>query len=382
MSAAAAPLDALESLFALRGAISVTMPIIQPAEPYLDTAGEALRRRIYLTRGEAGENLCLRPDFTIPVCLHHIARNQPLPYRYSYRGLVFRQPRYPDAPRELEQAGIEDLGETNLAVADARALADTLAACEALEVPLDGIDVILGDQGLFEAFLSALGLPDGWQRRLIRTFGEDRKLERMMEALSNTGSASIDNVPEPLLELARAREEGALIRAIRDRMEEAGLPPHSGRSPQEVAQRLIEKVATAEGKLTPASTALLRRFLEIDCALSDAARAVRSLAENAGLDLGRALSFFEARNLALQAAGVDLSAITYRAAFGRPIDYYTGMVFDLRPRGETITLAGGGRYDRLLTLLGAAERIPAVGFSLWMARLEAHRENARERAAP
>ncbi|MEN3792620.1 ATP phosphoribosyltransferase regulatory subunit [Fulvimarina sp. MAC3] len=382
MSAQPANAESLAALFELRGASAITMDLLQPAEPYLDTAGEALRRRIYLTRGEASVNLCLRPDFTIPVCLHHIERREPLPCRYSYRGLVFRQPREAEGERELEQAGIEDLGEPNLATADARAVADALASCETLGVGISGVDVVLGDQGLFEAFLSALGLPDGWQRRLIRTFGEDKQLVQVMEALANPGAASLDNVPEALLELAREREEGALIRAIRDRMEEAGLPPHSGRTPQEVAQRLIEKVATAEGRLSHASIDLLKRFLAIDCPLDEAGQAVRALADGAGLVLDRAIGFFETRNLALQAAGVDLSSITYRAAFGRPIDYYTGMVFEVMPKGGGMTLAGGGRYDRLMTLLGAEERIPAVGFSLWLARLEEHGRFISEKVAP
>ena len=33
-------------------------------------------------------------------------------------------------------------------------------------------------------------------------------------------------------------------------------------------------------------------------------------------------------------------------------------------------LAGGGRYDRLLTLLGAGKPIPGVGFSVWLDRVE------------
>ncbi|RFC64390.1 ATP phosphoribosyltransferase regulatory subunit [Fulvimarina endophytica] len=361
--------DGLADLFALRGAVPIAMDIVQPAEPYLDTAGEALRRRIYLTRGEAGENLCLRPDFTIPVCLHHIAKDEPLPRRYSYRGLVFRQPRSPDGPRELEQAGIEDLGDPGLAEADARALADALAACETLGVSTGDLDVVLGDQGLFEAVLSAVGLPVGWQKRLVRTFGEDRQLDQVLDALSDPSAIPLGDVTPELLDLARAGEEGALIRAIRERMEEAGLPPHSGRSPQEVAQRLIEKVRAADGKLNAASIDLLRRFLSIHCPLSEAGAKVRQLAGEAALDLGRALGFFEARILALKAAGVDPALIAYRAAFGRPIDYYTGMVFEMRPVGGGEPVAGGGRYDRLLTLLGAREVVPAVGFSLWMERL-------------
>ena len=73
---------------------------------------------------------------------------------------------------------------------------------------------------------------------------------------------------------------------------------------------------------------------------------------------------------ALASTGVDLDLITYRAAFGRPLDYYTGLVFEVTQRGQTAVLAGGGRFDRLLTLLGAKDTIPAVGFSLWLDRIE------------
>ena len=31
---------------------------------------------------------------------------------------------------------------------------------------------------------------------------------------------------------------------------------------------------------------------------------------------------------------------------------------------------GGGRFDRLMTLLGAKTHIPAVGFALWLDRIE------------
>ncbi len=45
--------------------------------PFLDMAGEDLRRRIFLTESETGAALCLRPEFTIPVCLDHIASRRP-----------------------------------------------------------------------------------------------------------------------------------------------------------------------------------------------------------------------------------------------------------------------------------------------------------------
>ena len=63
---------ALLSDFSARGTSRVDTPVIQPAGPFLDMAGEDLRRRIFLTESETGASLCLRPEFTIPVCLRHI----------------------------------------------------------------------------------------------------------------------------------------------------------------------------------------------------------------------------------------------------------------------------------------------------------------------
>ena len=96
------------ALFAERGAEPVDVAILQPADPFLDMAGEDLRRRIFLTESETGGSLCLRPEFTIPVCLDHIASHAGTPRRYAYLGEVFRQRR--DGPSEFFQTGIEDLG--------------------------------------------------------------------------------------------------------------------------------------------------------------------------------------------------------------------------------------------------------------------------------
>ena len=154
-------------------------------------------------------------------------------------------------------------------------------------------------------------------------------------------------------------------------MEQGGLSLQSSRTPAEIAARLIEKVAVAEASLSESSLQLLRRFLAVDCKLSEAGALLRELSETSGIELGRALTFFESRNRALEAAGVDLAAVRYRAAFGRAIDYYTGMVFEVRVPGAAEPLVGGGRYDRLLTFLGAKAPIPAVGFSLWLDRIAA-----------
>ena len=47
--------------------------------------------------------------------------------------------------------------------------------------------------------------------------------------------------------------------------------------------------------------------------------------------------------------------------------YYTGFEFELHAKGNGIEpLVAGGRYDGLMTQLGASTPIPAVGFSVWV----------------
>ena len=120
--------DAILALFAEHGADAVDIPVIQPADPFFDMAGEDLRRRIFLTESETGHSLCRRPEFTIPVCIRHIDIHSGTPQRYAYLGQVFRQRR--NGGNEFFQAGIEDLGNADFAAADAQAVhdaADTLA---------------------------------------------------------------------------------------------------------------------------------------------------------------------------------------------------------------------------------------------------------------
>jgi histidyl-tRNA synthetase len=55
----------------------------------------------------------------------------------------------------------------------------------------------------------------------------------------------------------------------------------------------------------------------------------------------------------------------------RGLDYYTKTVFEIWPeeeRGRQIALAGGGRYDDLIKLLGGKET-PAVGFAMGLDRI-------------
>lgn len=357
----------LSDLLAARGTERVDTPVIQPAEPFLDMAGEDLRRRIFMTEDETGASLCLRPEFTIPVCLRHIETATGTPRRYAYLGEVFRQRR--EGPKEFFQAGIEDLGDTDTAGADARAMADAFAVLGQI-VPGQEITCILGDQAVFEAVVEAVGLPAGWQKRLIHAFGNMGQLEQLLTRLAEP--ERVTGLKPELQALVDGGDDAALVGWIDRTMVETGYSTNASRSPEAIARRLKQKLALAETRLDPAKIAVLRRFLSLGVPLADAPAALDGFAAGAGIDLGEALKAFRQRVLELARAGVDTAAISYRAAFGRPLDYYTGLVFEMTDATGAV-LAGGGRFDRLLTLLGAESPIPAVGFALWLDRLDAAR---------
>ena len=83
--------DALLASFEGAGYARATPAILQPAEPFLDLSGEDIRKRMYLTTDPRGQELCLRPDLTIPVSRDYLA--SPVagkPQAFCYLGPVFR----------------------------------------------------------------------------------------------------------------------------------------------------------------------------------------------------------------------------------------------------------------------------------------------------
>jgi ATP phosphoribosyltransferase regulatory subunit len=151
---------------------------------------------------------------------------------------------------------------------------------------------------------------------------------------------------------------------VTDLLSIAGIAAVGGRSVAEIAERFLEQAALGAGTRLPRETrALIERFLAVRGDPDEAAGELRTLAADAKISLGPALDLFETRTGFLAARGVDVRTVQFSTAFGRGFDYYTGFVFELHDARAKGPLIAGGRYDGLLTRLGAREPIPAVGFA-------------------
>src|SRR6185437_6048113 len=106
------PYAPLRALFSDAGYAFVEPPIVHDAAVFVEVAGEDLRRRMFLTANGDGRELALRPEYTVPVCLHHLATGGATRRgSYAYLGPVFRQRK--DGPSEFLQAGIESIGRSD-----------------------------------------------------------------------------------------------------------------------------------------------------------------------------------------------------------------------------------------------------------------------------
>ncbi|QDG79199.1 ATP phosphoribosyltransferase regulatory subunit [Labrenzia sp. PHM005] len=368
-----AKIDAVLALFQAAGHAPVSPPILQPANVLLDLIGEDIRRRLFLTNGTDGADLCLRPDFTIPVCRHHVAHgDSTLPTGYCYHGPVFRQ--RADGLGEIPQMGAESLGRTDIAEADADLLALSIKALETFG--LQDISIRIGDETLFAAVLTGLGLPTVWQRRLRDLFGETDKLAAAVKRMAGGNTADDDSrdVRLGFLAALEGADPEAAHAVVEDLLSIAGISAIGGRSPAEIADRFLEQAALTRGAGGHGKAAeALKAYLQIKSDGANAVSALKDFAGKYGLDLNAPLAAFEQRLAALAAKGIDPARLSFAAEFGRRLDYYSGFVFEVHAdtQSEDGPLVGGGRYDKLVTLLGADSQVPAIGFSMWLDRIAA-----------
>src|SRR6201985_268528 len=218
--------DNLLGSFVAGGHTLARPAILQPAEPFLDLSGEDIRKSLYLTTDATGEELCLRPDLTIPVARQYLASGEAgQAAGFSYLGPVFR---YRDGARsEFLQAGIESFGRLDRPAADAEMLVLALEATRAFGVK--DVEIRTGDVGLFTALIDALDLYPVWRRRLIKDFNRKINLEQDIERLT-VSSAAARNEYEGVLAALAGSDRKAALALVTDMMSIAGATNVGGRT--------------------------------------------------------------------------------------------------------------------------------------------------------
>jgi ATP phosphoribosyltransferase regulatory subunit len=371
--------DAIGAMLRRYAYAAIDPPILESPLPFLNRSGEDIRRQMYIFPDPAGQEVCLRPELTIPVCRAYLRqlqakdgrRNAPArEARLSYFGPAFtyeaaREDRY----RQFYQAGAEYIGAPSREAADAEILAAALDCLAAAGLTQTSIEI--GDVEIRNAFIDQLPINDKSKARIRRIALRNPK----NAALAAAGTAAVADETNQFGELASllaAAEPGKAELLIREIFALADVRHVGGRTPEEIVERLTSRTAQQAEPISAELIEAVIALLNIRAAPDAAFKAIREHFRKFRIAaVEPVLERCEQRLRYVEAYRGEPPAVQFNVGLRRGLEYYTGCLFqiyakDMRQIGH---VCGGGRYDNLLEGLGAAESIPAVGFGIGLDRL-------------
>ena len=323
----------LEDVAQRHGFSRVQTPVFESLELFTAKSGPGVINQLYAFQDKGERDLTLRPELTAPV-MRMVAEEMRMdtkPLRLSYYGQCYRYEEFKTGRyREFFQYGVELIGASGpLAEAEVLALAVNMLHATGLE----GWEIRIGHVGVLKDALTGLGLST--------------------EVDASTGEPPI-----------------ASAMRLLDKGDDAGLAA------------LFET-----HDLDPANAEPLRALASLDGGMETLGPARELLSSMDGVSL-EALDELETTLTALAALAPAPPAMAVDLTVARGLDYYTGMVFEVKVEelGGEGQVLGGGSY-KLLHLFGLPDLDPCCGFGLGFDRvllaLEAQAAaSGREEAIP
>jgi len=315
--------------------------ILLDSEYIIQRSGENFRRSMLTFENEDGKVMCLRPDLTVASCIKFLEKKSKSKIYYS--GQAYRRVNKKGSDLVNDQLGIEILGSKNQLQDDLIVIKTILSSAK--RIKSKKIQIKVGDISLFKRLINSLDMPERWKLRLIRHFWRPKYFEELLKRLeknSDIESVTFDSDKKRFYEMKKMKQEKVV----------------AGRSITEILKRFDKKIKDPrsfnEGKKI---VKIIRSFLKINCQLSKLDESLSDFAKKNNLKINIFKEFKSIQNLKKLN-----QEITFITNFGRDIEYYTGIVFEIF--SATKEIARGGRYDNLLKSLGAKKDIPAVGAAI------------------
>ena len=315
--------------------------ILLDSEYIIQRSGENFRRSMLTFENEDGKTMCLRPDLTVASCIKFLEKKSESKIYYS--GQAYRRINKKSSDLINDQLGIEILGSKNQLQDDFKVLKTILNSTKYIKSKK--IQIKVGDVSLFKRLINSLDMPERWKLRLIRHFWRPKYFEELLirlEKNSDIDSVTFNTDKKRFYEMKKMKQEKIV----------------AGRSIMEILKRFDKKIKDPrsfnEGKKI---VKIIRSFLKINCKLSKLDKKLFDFAKNNNIKKNIFKEFKSIQNL--KKLNQEVRFITN---FGRDIEYYTGIVFEIF--SGTKEIARGGRYDDLLKSLGANKNIPAVGAAI------------------
>ena len=315
--------------------------VLLDSEYIIERSGEKFRSSILSFEREDGKSMCLRPDLTVASCISFLQKKTSSKIYYS--GQAYRRSSNKGSDFINNQLGIEILGSKNQIQDDFKVISTILSSAK--KIKSKKIQIKVGDISLFKSLINALDMPERWKLRLIRHFWRPsyfKELLKRLEKNTDIDAVTFDTDKKRFNEMKNLDQEKVI----------------AGRSISEILTRFDKKIrdprSFSDGKKI---VKIIKSFLKINCKLSELDEKLLVFAKKNNLKKNIFRDFKSILNLKKLN-----QEVVFIANFGRDIEYYTGIVFEVFSGNKEI--ARGGRYDDLLKSLGAKKNIPAVGAAI------------------
>ena len=315
--------------------------VLLDSDYIIERSGEKFRSSMLTFDREDGKTMCLRPDLTVASCISFLQKKTSSKIYYS--GQAYRRSGDKGENFINDQLGIEILGSKNLIKDDFKVISTILSSVK--KIKMKKIKIKVGDISLFKSLINALEMPERWKLRLIRHFWRPSYFEELLKRLEKNydiDAITFDADKEKFIEMKK-RNQSKII---------------AGRSISEILKRFDKKIKDPRsfnnGKKI---VKIINSFLKIDCKLTKLDEKLSDFRKKNNLKENIFNDYKSIQNL--NKLKKDIYFVTN---FGRNVEYYTGVVFEIFSGKKEI--ARGGRYDDLLKSLGAKKNIPAVGAAI------------------
>jgi len=327
--------------FKTNGFVLSEPDVLLDSDYIIERSGEKFRSSMLTFDREDGKTMCLRPDLTVASCISFLQKKTSSKIYYS--GQAYRRSSGKGENFINDQLGIEILGSRNLIKDDYKVISTILSSAK--KIKMKKIKIKVGDISLFKSLINALEMPERWKLRLIRHFWRPSYFEELLKRLEKNydiDAIAFDADKDKFVEMKKKNQNKII----------------AGRSISEILKRFDKKIKDPRsfnnGKQI---VKIINSFLKIDCKLTKLDEKLSDFRKKNNLKKNIFNDYKSIQNL--NKLKQDINFVTN---FGRDVEYYTGVVFEVF--SEKKEIARGGRYDDLLKSLGAKKKIPAVGAAI------------------
>ena len=327
----------------LRGYKYIELDAVIDSDQIIQRSGENFRQYMFSFQDLNGNEMCLRPDLTIASCLRYLKNKSKTKEKIFYSGQAFRKVRDPQGKIIRNQAGYEIIGSKNIKQDDKEIIQTSIKTIQ--KIKKSKLKIEVGNIKLFNLLLDRLKLPKRWKLRLSRHFWREKYFESLLQRLETNSdiNALAIEVDKKRYNKMKFEDQNKII---------------GGRKVSEILNRFDGKIRDPrkfiEGKRT---ASIIREYLKISCPINQAKEKLNTFFKKYKIKIDIKDEFFPLKNKSRK------NKIIFSTNFGRELEYYTGMVFNIKNQSN-INLIQGGRYDNLLYNLGAKIKVPAVGAAI------------------